>query len=151
MSVHAIQPPVAFSGRGPRFAGMSRAAAILMFLAWLLYGAMPAVGMPMVQPVDETPQVSMADHAQHDMDISMDMAETLHDDGHDNAHAHGPAQKPCPHGGKICVTPFCAACLTLLPEIFFGSQRLSQLHPSPDLAQSLLSIAPAPLTPPPRA
>jgi hypothetical protein len=122
---------------------MSRTAAIMMFLAWLLYGAMPVVGMPMMQPVEETAQASMPDHAQHGMSMGVETAV--------KSHAHGKSRQDCPHGGKICVTPFCAACLTLLPEITFASRRLVQLYPSPDPARSLLSAAPAPLTPPPRA
>jgi hypothetical protein len=122
---------------------MSRIAAIMMFLAWLLYGAMPAVGMPIMQPVEETAQASMPDHAMHGMGKATQMAE--------KTHVHGKSQQNCPHGGKICVTPFCAACLTLLPEISFASQRSAQLYPNPALARSLLSAASAPLIPPPRA
>ncbi|WP_145635810.1 hypothetical protein [Neorhizobium alkalisoli] len=122
---------------------MSRAAAIMMFLAWLLYGAMPAVGMPMMQPVEETAQVSMPAHAHHEMGKLTQTAE--------KTHSHGKSQQNCPHGGKICVTPFCAACLTLLPDITFASQRLAQPYPIPAPARSLLSAVPAPLTPPPRA
>jgi hypothetical protein len=121
---------------------MSRLAAILMFAAWLLYGAMPAVGMPYV-PADQGAPV-MQDHSQH------------HDHGKVTetakaAHSQGPSQQPCPHGGKTCVTPFCAACLTLLPELAIGETgRSAHAYPSPATEQALLFPATAPLTPPPR-
>lgn len=121
---------------------MSRLAALLMFVAWLLYGAMPAVGMPSM-PMQPAPVLQehsgVHDHGQ--------MAEAAKAE-----HSHGSTQQLCPHGGKTCVTPFCAACLTLLPEIALGDNSpLIHSHPAPGTELALVYPAPAPLTPPPRA
>ncbi|MBP2560135.1 hypothetical protein J2857_002904 [Neorhizobium galegae] len=124
---------------------MSRLAAIMMFFAWLLYGAMPAVGMPsMPVPAEHTAQV-MQDRAQHrDHGTTTEMAKA--------SHAHGSPQQPCPHGGKTCVTPFCAACLTLLPALAIGDGgRSAYAYPSPAIEQVPVSPPTAPLTPPPHA
>lgn len=123
---------------------MSRLAALLMFCAWLLYGAMPAVGMSYM-PVPAVPSApAMKDHSQHrDHGKTVETAKA--------GHSHAPSQQPCPHGGKICATPFCAACLTLLPELAIGDD--SPFHydyPAPAIERALVSPAAAPLTPPPR-
>lgn len=135
---------VDFRGDDRRFKAMSRLAAIMMFFAWLLYGAMPAVGMPYVPvPAEHNVQV-MRDHSQHHNHAKM--TETAK-----ASHSHGSSQQPCPHGGKTCVTPFCAACLTLLPELAIGENgRSAYAYPSPAIEQALVSPATAPLTPPPR-
>lgn len=125
-----------------RFRTMSRSAAILMFFAWLLYGAMPAVGMPYMQAASPA---AVQDHSQHhDHGKATETAKA--------GHSHGSSQQPCPHGGKTCVTPLCAACLTLLPEMAIGDDgRFAHAYPSPAIEQALASPAAAPLTPPPRA
>ena len=119
---------------------MSRLATLLMFCAWLLYGAMPAVGMPaMADPAMEQAMPMMQDHSQHRGQDPGRMAEM------------SKTQQPCAHGGTLCTTPFCAACLTLLPELSFGQTgRFVHAYPAPALMQALASPAPAPLTPPPR-
>lgn len=128
-----------------KFRGMSRLAALLMFLSWLLYGAMPAVGMPSIMPAPMQQMSSAQEHSGgHD---HSKMAQTAKAE-----HSHGDNQQPCPHGGKTCVTPFCAACLTLLPEIAAGDDSpFVHSHPVPGIELALVCPAPAPLTPPPRA
>ena len=123
---------------------MSRLAALLMFVSWLVYGAMPAVVMP---SVTHAPMQQMS-------------SAQAHSGGHDHSkmaeaakaeHSHGSTQQPCPHGGKTCVTPFCAACLTLLPEIATrDNSPLVHSHPKPGIELALVYPVPAPLTPPPR-
>ncbi len=122
---------------------MSRLAALLMFVAWLLYGAMPALTMPSM-PIE--PAAVIQDHSGgHDHGKMAGAAKAME-------HSHGNNQQPCPHGGKTCVTPFCAACLTLLPEIAAGDDSpLIRSHPAPGIELALVFPAPAPLTPPPRA
>jgi hypothetical protein len=124
---------------------MSRLATVLMFVSWLLYGAMPAVGMPSIMPASTQQMSSAPAHsAAHD---HSKMAATAKAE-----HSHGNTQQPCPHGGKTCVTPFCAACLTLLPEIVAGDDSpFAHSHPAPDVVLALVYPALAPLTPPPRA
>ncbi|MBW6420866.1 hypothetical protein KX729_05380 [Rhizobium sp. XQZ8] len=121
---------------------MSRLAALLMFVAWLLYGAMPAIGMPYMA-AEQVPAIQ--DHSGgHDHGK---MAEATQAE-----HSHGSTQQPCPHGGKTCVTPFCAACLTLIPEIDAGDKSpFVHAYPAPGIELVLVYPAPAPLTPPPRA
>ncbi|WJR67997.1 hypothetical protein QTA58_04350 [Neorhizobium sp. CSC1952] len=124
---------------------MSRLAALLMFFAWLLYGAMPVVAMPPVPgTVVERTEAVTRHHGEHDHGKTIETAKA--------AHAHGDMQKPCPHGGKGCVAPFCAACLTLPPEIAAGDgSPFDYAYPAPAVERALLPSAPAPLTPPPRA
>jgi len=125
-----------------RFKSMSRLVALLMFVAWLLYGAMPAVGMP---SMPMAPAPVMQDHSGgHDRSKMLEAAKA--------EHSHDSNQQPCPHGGKTCVTPFCAACLTLLPEIAArDNSPYIHSHPTPGTQLALVYPAPAPLTPPPRA
>lgn len=123
---------------------MSRLAALLMFVAWLLYGAMPAVGMPSL-PAATQIITAMQDHSGHQGHEAMAGATEAQQQ-------HGDGQQPCPHGGKTCVTPFCAACLTLLPEFSPGrEQRVAHSYPTPATMREIVSPGPAPLTPPPRA
>jgi len=129
---------------------MSRFAAIVMFLAWLLYGAMPAVATPLI-PVSAVQAAPIEhDHSQHRGPGQHDHGKTA--ETAKAVHAHGDTQQPCPHGGKTCVMPFCAACLTLLPAIIIrDDSRFVHAYPVPAIEQALVSPAPAPLTPPPRA
>ncbi|MGK6313999.1 hypothetical protein [Neorhizobium sp. DT-125] len=127
---------------------MSRFAALLMVFAWLLYGAMPVVAMPLAPAAVERSETVAQDHAPH---------HGKHDHGKPAetakaAHVHGDAQQPCPHGAKSCIAPFCAACLTLLPDIAIsGEDRFAHGYPAPAIDQALVPPATAPLTPPPRA
>ena len=125
---------------------MKRLAPIAMFLAWLVYGAMPVVGMPaMAQPMQHATlqHESMqhgndpAAHAEH-----MASADALPD-------AHG---KDCADGTKICSAPFCAACLSTVPA-FAARNEGPYLHeaPAPSVERALVTPRSAPPTPPPRA
>lgn len=131
---------------------MKQFAAIMMFAAWLLYGAMPAMAMPSMQ--HEMPGetaisgsgMMVQDHAQH----GEKTAET------GSSHIHGDTQQPCPHSGtaenKICVAPFCSACLVVLPDVAFADTgRFIHRYPAPKTGPALIVSGPAPLTPPPRA
>lgn len=169
---------------------MSRFAALLMFIAWLLYGAMPATAMPM----GDSPMAGMvmgaggagtdtnapathdmaemaggaAAHAMtsHPMPANGTSSNTMAGMAHDHGSPiGGPAGKMpaankamafkdvshCPHGGKICVAPFCAACLTLLPDLtFIDGRSVAYRYPAPGIAADLTSAGPSPATPPPR-
>jgi hypothetical protein len=128
---------------------MKRFAVMIMFAAWLLYGAMPAMTMPAAAPMPQPSVEAAHDHTQHDgMTANTDRAQADH-----TSHAHGDAEKPCPHGsGNGCVAPFCAACLMLLPEISFAeTDRFIHPTPEPEDASSLIPSAARPPVPPPRA
>jgi hypothetical protein len=118
---------------------MKRLAAIAMFFAWLIYGAMPAVGMPaMAQPMQhDGMQRDPSVHSQH-------MAST--DAG---PHVQG---KDCAHGAKICSTPFCAACLSTVPAFAVRNEG-PFLHeaPAPAVEEAFVTSRLTPPTPPPRA
>ncbi|MBB6162642.1 hypothetical protein HNQ72_002460 [Rhizobium wenxiniae] len=132
---------------------MRQLAAIMMFAAWLLYGAMPAMAvMPMAGAVVAGSAMdagtSMPQHARS--------AHSGHGDVAQSGPVHGEMQQPCPHksegGNKICVAPFCSACLVMPPHITFADGgRFVHRYPAPETGLSLIVSGPAPLTPPPRA
>lgn len=131
---------------------MKQLAAMMMFAAWLLYGAMPVVAMPSMphemvgQTATSDSYMGMHDHGQH----GEDAAKTA------SSHVDGHAPQPCPHSGpggnKICVAPFCSTCLVVLPDVDFADiGRFIHRYPAPETGLSLVVSGPAPLTPPPRA
>ncbi|MBP1842275.1 hypothetical protein J2046_000519 [Rhizobium petrolearium] len=129
---------------------MSRIAAVFMFFAWLLYGAMPAMATSSVLVSGKQPATIAHDHSQHrghgqhKHDRTVEAAQT--------AHMHGDTTQPCLHGAKACAAPFCAVCVTLLPNAATGDAgRIIHAYPAPAVEQTLVSPVPAPLTPPPRA
>jgi hypothetical protein len=155
-----IRNLVDFDAPAHIFRHMKRLAAMMMFAAWLLYGAMPAMAMPGMGDMAGMPIAPQAmteavhDHGQHH--DTKGKAETAHADqapADHASHAHNEMSKPCPHGsGKGCVAPFCAACLVLLPDIAFADPGRF-VHPTPDPqdAPSLVISAARPPIPPPRA
>ncbi|SFB08604.1 hypothetical protein SAMN03159496_01760 [Rhizobium sp. NFR07] len=136
---------------------MKRLAATMMFAAWLLYGAMPAMAMPGMTTMSMAPQPAAEaahDHGQHH-DMSGGTGQPLANpvQADHPSHAHNDRSKPCPHGsGKGCVAPFCAACLVLLPDIALADTgRFIHPTPVPQDAPSLVISAARPPIPPPRA
>ncbi len=129
---------------------MNRLAAVMMFAAWLLYGAMPAMAVPAIFPASPAAAGSaVEDHSgHHGMGEKTRPTQSSH-----AGHANGEARNPCPHGsGEGCMAPFCAACLVLLPDITFADKgRFVHPHPKPEAAPPLVVTAFAPPTPPPRA
>ncbi|MEB2846844.1 hypothetical protein GAO09_16990 [Rhizobiales bacterium RZME27] len=123
---------------------MNRFAATLMAIACLLYAAMPVWATPMGTVA--VPSMEMAamvhDHDSHDMSAMVT----------DHANHSGKSAKPCPHGAQGCVTPFCAACLVILPDQAFQPlSRIAFSYPAPSPASELVPHAPALNLPPPRA
>jgi hypothetical protein len=143
---------VDFARQGRKFPAMKRLAAMMMFAAWLLYGAMPAMAVPgtatMSMATSMSVEPSAGDHAQHH-GIQTDGGQAK--DGH-ASHADRGIAKPCPHGSsKGCVAPFCAACLVLPPDTAFGETgRFIHANPEPQDGPSLVLPAARPPTPPPR-
>ena len=112
----------------------------LMFLACLLYGAMPGTAaMDMSMPASENHSLGTANShpAGHDMaDASKEMVGQ---------------SAPCPHEKSMTHAPFCSACLVLLPDLTFAEKgRSPDAAPMPGLQASLVGDAPAPPIPPPR-
>jgi len=113
----------------------------LMFLACLLYGAMPGTAaMDMSMPAAKALASGLAldEHAGHGIANS---AEHTENQG-----------SPCPHEKSMTHAPFCAACLVLLPDLVFAEKgRSPHAAPLPALQASLLGNMPAPPLPPPRS
>jgi len=112
----------------------------LMFLACLLYGAMPGTAaMDASMPASESHAHGMA---------------KIHPTGHgmtDASEETGGHSAPCPHGKSMAHAPFCAACLVLLPDLIFAEKgRSPDAAPMPGLQASLVGDAPVPPLPPPR-
>ena len=102
----------------------------LMFLACMLYGAMPA---------QSALSLSMPDS------VNMHVSDMVSEAGMD----HG---DPCPHSKTMTHAPFCAACLLLIPELRFAEKGQSPYaYPVPDLHRAFMGTIPAPPLPPPRA
>ncbi|WP_162939446.1 hypothetical protein [Neorhizobium sp. NCHU2750] len=141
---------------------MKQLAAMMMFAAWLLYGAMPAIGMPsMSGPMGSGMTSDMTTDMPGQM---MAMSDGHHDMAKSQAgrmverHAgvmQAASGLPCPHfgsgGGKICIAPFCSACLVTPAEITFADTgRLIHRYPAPERGPSLIVSGLQPLVPPPR-
>jgi len=132
---------------------MRKLVSIAMFLAWLLYGAMPAIGMPeisMSEPAlpSAPPAMEHAGHSGTAGKKSHQAAAAAMDHGR----VHQETPQPCPHGGKVCSAPFCAGCLTTLPFPQPGQTGpIFHEAPAPQVDLALASPQPAPPTPPPRA
>jgi hypothetical protein len=131
---------------------MRQLAAIMMFAAWLLYGAMPAMA---VMPMAGSAMTGMPMDAGTSMPQHAVSAHSGHGDVAQSDPMHGEMQQPCPHrsegDNKICVAPFCSACLVIPPHITFAdSGRFIHRYPAPETGPSLIVYGAAPLTPPPR-
>ncbi len=113
---------------------------MLMFLAWMLYGAMPAqaavsMSIPMSKVKVHASEMTHGGHA-------MPVAPSENIDTND----------PCPHRGSMTHAPFCAACLVLIPELRVAEKGRAPLgYPKPELQRAFIGNVPAPPLPPPRA
>jgi len=115
-----------------------RALAILtMLIAWLLYGAMPALAnCPVCDSAMSMPQAA-----------TMGMAGMA---GH--ADTAGPEEKkpenPC--AGGMAHVASCAACLALTPVVAVEGGKHLISYPVPAPGQRLFGSRPKPMAPPPR-
>ncbi len=122
---------------------MNRFAATLMTIACLLYAGMPAWSVPAKAAPLAAITISN-DHGNHGAAHNMAAM--------DHSNHSGKSSKPCPHGGEGCVTPFCAACLVVLPDpVFQPLARFAFSYPAPPHAPEMIPHAPALTLPPPRA
>lgn len=122
---------------------------IMLLLAAMAYLAMPfgmTAGMAQAMPVDMHGPGPMADDTTP-MHHGMDMA----------AVNVAPMNVDCPHQApsddKSPVTSLhCTACLTLAADIrFLDAGKPARAVPPPAIARAMLSVAAAPLDPPPRS
>ncbi|WP_205910239.1 hypothetical protein [Rhizobium sp. FKY42] len=131
---------------------MHRFAKILMLLALILQGFMPAMAMA-------PPLVTAPDHAlRHGMSHEQMMATKA-----SVSHAHHealedaqPAQRDkswhCPLLPANCTVAFCIACTALPPPLISASGPVAAPdRPAPALMSPMSDETPRPLVPPPRA
>lgn len=132
---------------------MSRAVRTLMFLACLLFGAMPvqmAMSMPAATGVAASPHAPMKHddaHSHH----SADPDDNLQTHGENTAHKAGTGGC-CPHGDDAAHPGSCATCLIVVPRMVFAdSGKITFSYPKPQRGIVFNGKASAPLLPPPRA
>jgi hypothetical protein len=113
-------------------------AILTMLIAWLLYGAMPALANCLV------------------CDSAMSMRATatmsMHDDMADHAdiaqHQQKKPENPCT--GGMAHMASCAACLALTPTLAIEGAKNTFSYPAPAPSQRLADLRPQPTAPPPR-
>lgn len=114
-------------------------ATLTMLIAWLFYGAMPA----------------LANCPICDSEMAMPVAASMTMD-HDSMAMHAnnaiPEKKPDnPCAGGMAHVPSCAACLAVAPVLTLNDGRvLAFSYPAPTHGQRLADSRPAPTAPPPR-
>lgn len=116
-------------------------AILTMLIAWLFYGAMPALAScpicdsEMAMPAAST--VSMTD--MHGMAGHGDMAQ----------YREKKPENPC--AGGMAHVPSCAACLAVTPALAAADSRQHVFsYPVPAPVQRLAGARPEPMSPPPR-
>jgi hypothetical protein len=121
---------------------MKRHFAILtMILAWLIYGAMPALADCPICDSGLSMTSSMASATPMDGMSGMDMH------GDDEHVSHG--ANPC--SGDMAHMSVCAACLIMPPFVAVDAGKpFAFAYPAPALSDPLRDSRPAPLAPPPR-
>jgi hypothetical protein len=115
-------------------------AILTMLIAWLLYGAMPALAnCPVCDSAMSTPQAA-----------TMNMADMPGMAGHANM-AEPKEKKPeNPCAGGMAHVASCAACLALTPALAAESGKPIASYPVPAPGQRLFGSRPQPMAPPPR-
>ena len=116
-------------------------AILTMLIAWLLYGAMPALAnCPVCDSVTAMPAAS-----------AMDMHESMPgmtDHGQMAQQQDKKPENPC--AGGMAHVPSCAACLAIAPTLAVADGKHVFSYPVPALGQRLAGSRPQPMAPPPR-
>jgi len=126
-------------------------AILTMLIAWLFYGAMPALAnCPICVSATTMPVAStMSMH-----DAMADMPGMTMDHGSMAMHANStyPDKKPDnPCADGMAHVPSCAACLAAMPSLMADDGKaLAFSYPAPAHGQRLHDSRPAPTAPPPR-
>lgn len=132
---------------------MSQVVRTLMFLACLLYGAMPAqmaMSVPMATGMAASSQPPMK-HEGAPSHRAADRDEGSKAHAENGAHGGGTGGC-CPHGDDAAHPGSCAACLIVVPRtIFADSGRVTFDYPKPQRGIVFDGKAFAPPLPPPRA
>ncbi|MFT4185033.1 MAG: hypothetical protein QM636_24275 [Rhizobium sp.] len=122
-------------------------ATLTMLIAWLFYGAMPALAnCPICDSATAMPAVTAG--------AGMQEAMAGMDHGAMAMHAGTPAanKKPDnPCAGGMAHVPSCAACLAVAPSLAMAADAAPAFaYPAPAHGQRLADSRPAPTAPPPR-
>lgn len=130
---------------------MSQVVRTLMFLACLLYGAMPAqMAMGMTAGMMVSSQSPMKHEKAHSH-LADDREHGSQTHAENAAHKSGTGGC-CPHGGDASHPGSCASCLIVVPRtIFTDSGRMTFAYPQPQRGIVFDGKASAPPLPPPRA
>lgn len=116
-------------------------AILMMMIAWMFYGAMPALAnCPICDSVTSMPvESSMIMHG--DMAGMVDHADIAQ-------HHQKQPENPC--AGGMAHVASCAACLALPPTLAIEGGKNPFSYPAPSSGQRLADLRPQPTAPPPR-
>ncbi|SCB33031.1 hypothetical protein [Rhizobium hainanense] len=119
-------------------------AMLTMLIAWLLYGAMPALASCPVcdstMPMPVTATMSMNDG----------MGDMPGMTGHGDMAQHHEKKPENPCAGGMAHVASCAACLALTPTLSIEEANNTFSYPAPAPSQRLAGSRPQPTAPPPR-
>ncbi len=120
-------------------------AILTMLIAWLIYGAMPALA---TCPICDS-EMTMSVTASMSMDDTMAGMHGMADHSAMTKQADKKPDNPC--AGGMAHVPSCAACLAVAPSLTLDDGRvLAFSYPAPTHGQRLADSRPAPTAPPPR-
>ncbi len=117
-------------------------AILTMLIAWLLYGAMPALANC---PVCDSAMSMPATVSVHD-----GMADMHGMGGHANVAEHQQKKPENPCAGGMAHVASCAACIALMPTLAAEDGKHAFSYPAPEPVQRLADSRPQPTAPPPR-
>ncbi|OCI97031.1 hypothetical protein A6U86_13535 [Rhizobium sp. AC27/96] len=119
-------------------------AILTMVIAWLFYGAMPALAnCPVCDSAIATPTAST-------MSMHDGMADMPGMAGHGDMVQHQDKKPENPCAGGMAHVASCAACLALTPTLAIAGGKHLFSYPVPALGQRLAGSRPEPMAPPPR-
>ena len=137
-----MQFALAFTDCTARFLFMRVFAILTMLVAWLLYGAMPALANC---PVCASAMSQPATMSMHD-----GMADMPGMVGHANMAEPQQTKPENPCAGGMAHVASCAACLALIPTLTIEDCKHAFSYPVPAPGQRLAGSPPQPTAPPPR-
>jgi hypothetical protein len=125
---------------------MRRFALLIMVLAWLFQGLMPALALPMSRAAHHGMTEAMP-HSHQPAKAEVGHHERL------EAGVEAPCADCPDHTSKpACAMSLCAACTALPPLLLTdGGAAPTFRYPAPAPGATLVATGPAPLLPPPRA
>ncbi len=119
-------------------------ATLMMLIAWLFYGAMPALAnCPICDPVTVMPAAST-------ISIHGSMADMPGMAAHGGMMQHQDKKPENPCAGGMGHVASCAACLALTPTLAVSGGQHGFSYPAPALSKRLADSRPQPTPPPPR-